>query len=246
MHEGYPLQISMSILCKLAALACALLLPTLPSFGFCPQPDPTVACEFLNSDAIFIGTVISARTVPPGAERPEIEGWLYDLTVQELFRGPRTRTIEVFTEDANTRFPLEVGKQYLLFADEFEGRLTISCCGNSAELPKAQQAIRELHRLRIPEDAVIEGRISFLGGPGPATDIPRMRVIIRANGKSFTTTSDRQGRFHLHVPPGKYTALVHQIPHWNITPYDLSYDNPNHFQARKGHCSGLQFNANSK
>jgi hypothetical protein len=245
MHEKDRLQISLSVLSKLTALACALLLPTLPSLGYCPQPDPTVACEFLNSDAVFIGTVISARAVSPRGSA-EIEGWLYSLTVQELFRGPRTRTIRVFTEDANTRFPLDVGKKYLLFAGGSGGRLGIDCCGNSAELPKAQEAIRELHRLKIPEDAAIEGRISFLGGPDPATDIPRMRVIIRGDGRTFTTTSDREGWFHLHVPPGKYSAVVQRIPHWNIAPYDLSYDDSRHFNARKGRCAGLQFNAHPK
>jgi hypothetical protein len=39
---------------------------------------------------------------------------------------------------------------------------------------------------------------------------------------------------------------VQQIPHWNVAPYDLSYAAPDHFDARKGRCSGLQFIANSK
>jgi hypothetical protein len=244
MHEKDPLQISLSILLKLSGLAFALLFPTLPSFGYCSPPHPTVACEFLNSDAVFIGTVILARTVPPRGE--EIDGWLYDLTVQELFRGPRTRTIEVFTENTNGRFPLEVGKQYLLFAGELDGRLTIDCCGNSAELLDAQEAIRELHGLEIPKDAAIEGRISFSGAPAPATDIPRLQVIIRAIGRTFKTTSDREGWFHLQVPPGKYSAVVQQIPHWHIAPDGLSVDEPNPFDARKGRCAELQFRADPK
>ena len=245
MREKDPLQIRLSILLKLTTLAYALLLTPLPSFGFCPQPEPRVACEFYNSDAVFVSAVISARAVTPRGAA-ELDGWLYKLSVQELFRGPRTRTIDVFTEDSSGRFTLSVGGKYLLFAGNFEGRLAITSCGNSAELSEAQDAIRELRRLRIPEDAVIEGRISFLGGPDPATDIPRMQVIIRADGRKYKTTSDREGWFQLHVPPGKYSAVVQQIPHWNIAPYDLSYDNPNHFRARKGHCSGLQFNASSK
>src|SRR5712691_657340 len=113
MREKGPLQLSLSVLLKMIALGCALLFPALRGFGFCLEPNPTVACEFLNGDAVFVGTVISARDVPPRGE--ELDGWLYDLTVQELFRGPRTRTIEVFTENSSGRFPLDVGKQYLLF-----------------------------------------------------------------------------------------------------------------------------------
>ncbi len=244
MHEKDPLQIRLSILLKLTALACALLFPTLPSFGFCPQPDPTVVCEFLNSDVVFVGEVISARAVPPrGAE---LDGWLYDLTVQESFRGPRTRMIEVFTENSSGRFPLDVAKKYLLFANELDARLTITSCGNSALLSKAQEAIRELHRVGIPKDAAIEGRISFSGIPDSGTHALGIQVIIRGDGRKFKVTSDREGWFHLHVPPGQYSAEVQQIPHWKIAPYDLSYDNPSHFDARKGRCSGLQFIANSK
>jgi hypothetical protein len=161
MHEYVPLQIRLPILLRLAALAFALLLSTLKSFGWCPPPGPTVACDFLNSDAVFVGKVISTRVVSTLGE--EIDGWLYDVRVQELFRGPRTKTIEVFTENTSGRFPLEVGKQYLLFAAEFDGRLTIDCCGNSAELPEAQAAIRDLHGLKIPKDAAIEGRVSRSG-----------------------------------------------------------------------------------
>jgi hypothetical protein len=239
------LQLSWPLLLRLIVLAGAFLYATLPSFAYCPQPDPTVACEFLNSDAVFVGTVISARAVPPRGAA-DLDGWLYRLTVQELFRGPRTRTIEVFTENSSGRFPLEVGKTYLLFADKLDGRLTITNCGNSALQSKAQKAIRELHGLVIPQDAVIEGRISFSGIPDSETHIPGIQVIIRTDGRTFKATSDQEGWFHLHVPPGKYSAEVQQIPHWNIAPSSNSCDDPNHFDARKGHCSGLQFVANSE
>ncbi len=238
MYRKVRLQIG-SFLLKLTGLFFALLVLALPSFGFCPKPDPTVSCEFLDADAVFVGTVASARSVPPRGE--DLGGWLYGLTVQELFRGPRTTTIEVFTENSSGRLPLEVAKQYLLFADEFDGRLTITNCGNSAEVSKAQNAIRELRGLQIPKDAAIEGRISFSGIPDSGTHIPGIRITVRGDGRIFEVTSDREGWFHLNVPPGKYSAEVQQIPHWTITQYDLSYDNPSKFDAREGHCSGLQF-----
>jgi len=245
MHTRHFLQLSLSALLRLIVLACAFLCGTLSSFAYCFQPDPTVACEFLNSDAVFVGTVISARAVPPRGAT-ELDGWLYDLTVQELFRGPRTKTIEVFTENSSGRFPLEVAKKYLLFASEYNGRLTIDNCGNSALLSKAQTAIGELHKLEIPQDAVIEGRISFSDSPDSGTQIPGLQVIIRGDGQTFKATSDKEGWFHVHVPPGKYLAEVQQIPHWDITPSANSSDNPSHFDTRKGRCSGLQFIASSK
>jgi len=83
------------------------------------MPNPTVACEFLNGDAVFVGKVVSVKDAP--ARGDEYEGWLYELAVQKLFRGPNTRTIQVFTENSSGRFPLENGKQYLIFAYEYQG-----------------------------------------------------------------------------------------------------------------------------
>jgi hypothetical protein len=76
--------------------------------------------------------------------------------------------------------------------------------------------------------------------------MPVIQVIIRGEGKTFKATSDWTGWFYVHVPPGKYSAEVQQIPQWNIAPSPNSYDNPNHFDARKGRCSGLQFRADPK
>ncbi len=205
------------------------------------QPEPTVSCEFLNSEAVFVGAVISTQSEPSQGEYTD--GWLYDLTVQELFRGPQTNTIEVFTGNDSARFPLELGKQYLLFASTYEGRLVITCCGNSALASDAQATIERLRGIVVPQDALIEGRISFSGIPDTGAHTPGIRVVIRGGGRTFSATSDRNGWFHLHVPPGKYTAKVHQTPHWTIEAYDLSYDDPNDFQARAGHGTGLEFRA---
>lgn len=229
---------------KLSLLAWAALCFAIPCAGVCPQPNPSVACEFMNSDAVFVGTVISARPVPPSGE--EYDGWLYDLTVQKLFRGPRDKVIEVFTENSSGRFPLDVGKQYLLFASTTNGRLEITNCGNSAALPKADEAIRRLEGVKIPKDAEIEGRIGFSGIPDSGTHVIGIHVIIHGDGRTFRASSDRNGWFHLRVPPGNYSAEIEQNPKWDFTPYDLSYDNPSSFIARKGQCSGLQFLANPR
>jgi hypothetical protein len=244
MNESKAVGFSVSLLLKISAFACVCLFSTLPSFGFCPEPNPTVACEFLNSDAVFVGKVISAQAVSPRGK--QLDGWLYDISTQELFRGSQTQVVKVFTENSSGSFLLDVGKQYLIFAGELDGRLTITNCGNSALLSKAQDAIRELRRLEIPEDAAIEGRISFSGIPDSGTHESGIEIVVRSDKGTFRTTSDRNGWFHLHVPPGLYSAEVQQTPRWTIVPYDLSYDNPNHFDARKGHCSALQFNAHSK
>jgi hypothetical protein len=167
------------------------------------------------------------------------DGWFYTLSVQKTFRGSSSKTIEVYTENANARFPLEVGKQYLLFANKFRGRFEITSCGNSASLSDAKDSVAALEGLVIPDDALIEGHLS-LSRKDRGAQTENVVVVIRGYGGTFKAVSDSDGWFRLHVPPGKYSATVQQTAGPTFIPSNDSVDNPEHFVARKGHCSGLQ------
>jgi hypothetical protein len=218
---------------------------TPPCAAFCFQPIPTVECEFLNSSAVFVATVVSERTIPAPNDQLD-DGFLYSVTVQKVFRGELGANAEVFTENNSARYTLDVGKQYLLFASKSTGLLVISGCGNSAELPKAAATIRKLRGLGTTPTAVIEGRISFSGIPDDGAHVAGFKVIVRGRSRTFRATSDENGWFHLRVPPGQYSAEITNNPHWKIEPFDLSLNDPLRFVARKGHCSGLQFLASPK
>ena len=210
----------------------------LRSLGVCLQPDPTLVCEYLNSDAVFVGTVVSAKPAPP--RDPDLAGTNYKLSVQQWFRGPHTEFIEVFTELSSGRRSLDVGKQYLLFVFQSNGRLEIDGCGNSTLSPSASLTNR-LRSLVVPQDAVIEARISLPGIPDTTSHPPDIEILLRGGGKVFTAKMDKRGWFHLHVPPGKYSAEIVNSGATRFTSWDLSHDHPDHFEARPGHCSGLQF-----
>jgi hypothetical protein len=239
----------------LAILACALFCPARAAWGYCSQPYPTVRCEFLNRDAVFVGTVLSVRVVPPGAKPipsvpiafSGIDGWVYELSVQRMFRGPRTKKIAVFTTNDDARVGLKKAETALLFAydpddpklaSEFNSQFEIVNCGNSAPASKAQAAIRELQMMRVPKDAEVEGQVSVQDTAAPLSGI---KVMIQGGGKSFQAISDRDGWFHVQVPPGEYSAEVERDPRWKIVSSGATADNPAGFTARKGRCSGLQF-----
>lgn len=237
----------------IAMLAWALFFPIRAAYGFCFQPYPTVRCEFLNSDAVFVGTVLSVRLVPPGA-KPSIpiafsgiDGRVYEFSVHEMFRGPHAKTIAVFTTNDDARVMLKEGETLLLFAfdphdtklaSEFGTSLEIVNCGNFASASESQPAIRELRNIQVPDEAEVGGRISVQDTGAPVLGI---EVVIHGAGRSFRASSDRNGWFHVQVPPGKYSAAVGHDRLWEIVPSDLSGDDPAHFTARKGRCSPLQF-----
>ncbi len=228
-------------ICTCLFLCCfgGLFLAT-PASGFCPQPQPTVACEFLDSDAVFIGTVVSTQNTP--AQGEFYDGWTYEINVQKMYRGPTDKTIEVFIENSDAASPLDNGKDYILFATEEWGRLTVDSCGNSALISKARKTIKELNHLRIPQDAEIEGQVVFLQRPFLTyTHVSNVHVVIRGTARIYTLTCDRNGWFHMHVHPGEYSADVQPIANWSIRPSGISTDDPDHFEAVRGHCTGLGF-----
>jgi hypothetical protein len=233
------------VLLRFALLGGIAAFLSLSNSAYCFQPNPTVACEFSNSNAVFVGTVISTRD-EPGRGPADNDGWIYTLTVQKIFRGPSSKTIEVYTENANTRFPFDMGKQYLLFAWKYRGQLVITNCGNSAAASDAIDSIRKLEKMKISDDAVIEGRIWLSDDKDPSDHVTGIVVVILGASGTFKAPSDSDGLFRVHVPPGTYSARVRQSSGRVITAYGSSGEDPDHFVARKGHCSGLQFRVDAR
>lgn len=260
MHGNVPARLFHAAPAALAILACALLCPARAAYGFCFQPSPTVRCQFLNSDAVFVGTVLSVRVVPPGAKPipsvpiafSNIAGWAYDLSVQRMFRGPQTKTISVFTTNDDARVILKKGQKVLLFAydpeepkltSEFGSRFEIVNCGNSALASQAQAAIRELQTMRVPKDAEVEGQISVHDTGAPLSGI---EVVIRGKGKPFRTVTDQNGWFHFQVSAGYYYVRVQRNSRWNIQPSGATADDPSYFVVGQGRCAEIQFFADPR
>jgi hypothetical protein len=93
----------------------------LNSKGVCPVPKIRVNGEFFKASAVFVGKVTSVRVVPDRGN--DLGGWLYRLRVEDTFRGPVRDELTVFTENASARFPLEVNREYLLFAYKWGARV---------------------------------------------------------------------------------------------------------------------------
>jgi len=230
-----------------AICACLFLCCSAPSFfattasGFCFQPHPSAACNFLNSDAVFTGKVIQVRTVAG-------EGWHYKLHVLQLFRGPDTEVIEVYTGDDSGRYPLELGREYLIFAYVYEKKLEIDNCGDSAPLSEAKEAIGQIEKLSVPKDGTVEGQVALENRRRIPADngLPGVRIFIHGKDKTYSVTTDDRGWFRIHVPPGVYSAEAKPIPAHRIVAFDLSYGQPKRFTVRTGRCAELQFVADPK
>lgn len=229
---------------RTTALPAMWLLLALPVGAVCRLPHPRVCSEFFHLDAVFTGTVISARESPGGQASPE--GWFYRLKMTKSYRGSSEGVIEIFTGNDSGRFPLEKGQAYLVFAHKEKGILNINNCGNSAELSKAGETIREIESLlantKSASGGDIGGRVVVSQKDASARGIA---VTAKGGGKTYMGVTDYDGWFHIHVPPGKYVVWP-ETSQWIVTPYDLSYDNEDHVSIELGSCAELQFLASPK
>jgi Carboxypeptidase regulatory-like domain len=205
------------------------------TFASCPTPDIKPNGEFFKATLVFTGKVLSVRKVEDTEK--EIGGWFYRMRVTEIFRGPIRREFTVFTEDASNRFPLDSNGEYLLFAYNWHHRLLIDICGNSALLSEAGdslQTLRDLRAGKLPTE--IEGD---LFSPNPKADLSGVIVTIRSKTKIYTATTDKDGRFHRQLPPGKYRVDFASKEYYAQGDDDFWYD-PDHFYIHPGECASLQ------
>jgi len=208
------------------------------------MPHPRVCTEFFHSDVVFVGTVTSAQI---DGKEDSIEGWFYRLDVVRVFRGRPERQIEVYTENASARFPLELHHTYLLFANRSEGHLQIDCCGNSSEIAAAQQSVNIIEEIMRNAKHASSGDISgrVVDGWFGDTGVSGIRVTAYGRGRTFTAVSDAEGRFHMQVPRGQYRVWP-EATDWYFRDFDIPYEDSGHVNVSRGGCSDLLFFANRK
>jgi len=205
----------------------------------CPKPHPPVCAEFFHSDAVFVGTVTSVRYQQEAGE----SGWVYELRVTKRFRGSGQPVVDVFTEDASERFPLEKDNSYLLFAHAFPGGLEIDSCGNSVELGRAAGIVHDLERVlsEIKSGATggyLNGRV--VKSSDTEAGVEGISLGVQDGARTYRAVTGKGGWFHLRLSAGKYTVQP-QTSTWLVSPYDLSYDRPDNVVIHDGGCAELQF-----
>lgn len=240
MSQGQPRRNPRSHRARRTFLLLARLALTLPIFaisvwGVCQQPPPRVCTEFFKSDVVFTGKVIHVRDELLGGDTPA--GWFYRMRVQQMFRGPAVKTLEVYTENASARYPLELGRSYLLFAWRDHGRLEITLCGNSSYLEKAGDAIRQIELIKSTRaGGEIAGRI----GREDSGDYEGIRIVAVGSKGTYEGLTDRLSWFHIPVPEGVYKVHA-EAPGRKFVPYDLTYDDPDHIVVHPGGCPQMEF-----
>ena len=135
---------------RLSTLFLALAVPT-TTFAWCPDARLSLEEEFGRSKSAFVGRVVASATVDRGKD--STGGINYQVLVTQRLRGNPTRMTTIFSENSSGRFPLTVGKIYVLFVapETVEAFpypvLVVGSCGHSGPLPQSEKVLHEVKHL---------------------------------------------------------------------------------------------------
>ncbi|MFY9741271.1 MAG: hypothetical protein WA252_09395 [Candidatus Sulfotelmatobacter sp.] len=113
----------------------------------CVNGHPTVQNEYGFSTFVLIGKVVGSQAVPMSVDGYFLDGNTFKLVPVRVFKGNVKRSIVLFSENSSGRFPMQVGKKYLVFAYTDHGRLMINNCGSSNLVSRAKKAVATVAHL---------------------------------------------------------------------------------------------------
>ncbi|MGB8412282.1 MAG: hypothetical protein WCE23_05595 [Candidatus Binatus sp.] len=228
--------------------AVALLGMPRRALGVCPRPDPPRVCaEFVTSDFVLIGTVVSVKYLPAGLPHRD-DGWMNNLRVEKMYRGAPQARLQVYTENNSARFPLYLGHSYLLFVSVLDGIPEIYGCGNSVDLDEAGGTIAEIRKTMKTMGSAVGGSIGGLILDWYSGTCSLKGIVISAENTTsgtYRAIASSDGAFNIHVPPGSYRVKA-ESPSFDISPFDDSFEPPDHVIIKDGACADVAFTARPK
>ena len=202
------------------------------------------SCPVPTADMIVVATVVSKELIQNGpapdelyptpglgnrARRsptilPEPHSWgsvKVTLNVSERFRGNAGDTLVIRTDIGTDAcgYPFEVGHEYLVFANEFQGNQTVTTCSATRPAKMAVATIQQLRALR--DGTVLPGIFGFVGthpadwsqiGWEQVQPVPGLTVTARSERGAYRTQTTDDGSYEFH-------GLL-------VGPYQLSVEPP--------------------
>ncbi len=111
------------------------------SFAACNNVIP-VSQEMKDSEAIIIGTVMSASQVPQSWD--SLDGTDYVVHIDRKVKGKQSGEITVFSEHSDAGFKMQTGQKYLLFLTNNYQHWMVNQCGNSGPMDEASPAVKQM------------------------------------------------------------------------------------------------------
>jgi hypothetical protein len=229
---------------RIAILAAILTLGAHPALAFSCAGEGIGGCHLPTADAIFVGTVlskVSANTPPVGdppapataaggrqtrmpvsSDRPATGPNLtVTFRVSETLRGALESEVAVKTYAmSSAEYPFEIGHEYLVFADQFQGSLTTTNCTSTQPAKTGAALIRQLRAIR--DGNWVADLFGFAGTQSPDTSIrgyedvqpvPFATVVAKSQNAEYRTQTAADGSYEFRgLPAAGYTVNLEPPP----------------------------------
>jgi hypothetical protein len=183
-------------------ILCLIVIFFFPTIA-CPcdcfdMPIPCVAYQ--RAKVIFVGTTKEIQ------ENDSL--WhKVSFSIERTFKGQVEKTITI-SYVANCNYKFEVGKQYLIYADELGPRLGLGPCSIALKIEDTNKHIEYLTALK-------EGKESFLVQGmlvDPLKDFSQSKVIVSNGEKQFESKLEKQGWYSVIVDKAATYSVKLLIP----------------------------------
>jgi len=142
--------------CLLRCMALSLLLglQSTTALAVCnDQQQRTVKDELLLSKAVVSANVIYSLDLQEDATEPaRVTATLYTFKITDTFKGNPPSLLRVRSENISPRFPMDMGRNYLLFLNPDTAHhprdYVVDQCGNSGLAEEKQSAIARIRQLK--------------------------------------------------------------------------------------------------
>jgi hypothetical protein len=118
----------------------------------CDCVSPDNANEALEkASAVFKGEVMKLKEEKKDGENDNVAL----ISVSEIWKGIDESQVKVYTDrNSSCHFDFELGKEYLLYPYEHNGKLKVMNCGRSTEIEYASKDLSELGKGKNPSHLV--------------------------------------------------------------------------------------------
>jgi hypothetical protein len=222
--------------------------------------------EYGRASAVFVGTVVSVRTVPRPAnsDKDETEYWAprrFKFFIEKSFLGLTGTETEVSTGlgGGDCGYDFKIGERYVVYAYQTgrTGRLVTSICSRTNPFESAKSDLDFLRSLESERPGVtISGEIRRMrqnvatGDSGYVGPMENFAVVVEGEGERKEVRTDADGRYRLTgLSPGKFKVtlllpdeLFTYKPEQEITVADRGCATVNYSVVDNGRLSGKVLN----
>jgi hypothetical protein len=105
---------------------------------------PTVEKEYEASKVVVDGLVLSKKTISIPDDPVGYAATLYKIKLLRIFKGKFNKNIILYSENTSSRFDMDVGQRYIIFAQNSDAGLFVDNCGNSKQIKKSSDVISKI------------------------------------------------------------------------------------------------------